>query len=274
MFFFYMDFSSNRSVLTTFLLSSMVFHFINGGIEFPRGETMQATADAWSRWLLRYETLYYISIITIIGMLSSSLGAEFADWLVSGCGEVFCFIYNRTLRPLGFDLGWQFQWGSGTTNAYSRRPPPTPTELLKHLPTETFCSDTELRGWSANELKVELVRLFDMEVSKFELPGRNELRTAHAMVKRGLPIDKEELLFAISRARCGESGSNCAICLAEYEPKAVLRVLPCAHRFHRLCVDRWLTEQSAKCPLCNRALRAHNIQSPGSTRHYSPYMDR
>ena len=281
MIFFFLDFTTNRSVLVSFLLSSFVFGLVRvlrGGsffgplqdafFELPThaGETMQATFDAWFRWLVKYNILTYLSVALMLSMLNGLNDLEvreFPECLANGIR----FIFDRILRPLGFDYdaGWRFEWQNprfaGGPNARSRRPPPTTTELLHLLPTEVFVTDHELRGWSANELKAELVRLFELEVIKFKLTGRTELTNAHSMVRAGLPIEKEELLFAISRARCGESGSSCAICLAEYESRAALRVLPCAHRFHRGCIDRWLTEQSAKCPLCNRELR----QSDGST---------
>ena len=42
---------------------------------------------------------------------------------------------------------------------------------------------------------------------------------------------------------------SCAICLEGYREGQVLRVLPCDHEFHRVCVDPWL-ENHGTCPLC------------------------
>jgi hypothetical protein len=44
------------------------------------------------------------------------------------------------------------------------------------------------------------------------------------------------------------------VCLNEYEAGETLRVLPCTHRFHVECIDRWLLTQSCTCPLCNTAV--------------------
>eukprot|EP00798_Chlamydomonas_sp_ICE-L_P014666 gene14666-20701_t len=49
---------------------------------------------------------------------------------------------------------------------------------------------------------------------------------------------------------CGEV-PNCSICLEDAEEGSVLRSLPCCHKFHRDCIDRWL-KQKAVCPVCQR----------------------
>uniref|UniRef100_A0A8C3CC30 RING finger protein 215 n=1 Tax=Cairina moschata TaxID=8855 RepID=A0A8C3CC30_CAIMO len=56
---------------------------------------------------------------------------------------------------------------------------------------------------------------------------------------------------------------SCAVCLEQFCKSQWLRVLPCAHEFHRDCVDPWLLLQQT-CPLCK-----HNILgecSPGALR--------
>lgn len=40
----------------------------------------------------------------------------------------------------------------------------------------------------------------------------------------------------------GLSINRCYICLLEYEDGDEVRVLPCHHEFHRLCIDKWLKE--------------------------------
>ena len=55
----------------------------------------------------------------------------------------------------------------------------------------------------------------------------------------------------------GDSGSTadcCAICLSTFEQGEELRSMPCAHAFHKDCVDQWLNG-SKKCPVCRAELQ-------------------
>ena len=49
-----------------------------------------------------------------------------------------------------------------------------------------------------------------------------------------------------------DTGEECAICLCTFDAGDVMRQLSCGHRFHQLCVDRWLLTRATQptCPLC------------------------
>ena len=47
----------------------------------------------------------------------------------------------------------------------------------------------------------------------------------------------------------GVSLPCCNICLAPYEVGDELRTVKCMHKFHKLCIDRWL-RMNAVCPVC------------------------
>lgn len=63
-----------------------------------------------------------------------------------------------------------------------------------------------------------------------------------------------QVVGAGSSASDGEEASpSCAICLEDFGAGQVARRLPCCHRFHRDCIDKWL-KSKACCPICQREL--------------------
>ncbi|GER45845.1 RING/U-box superfamily protein [Striga asiatica] len=55
-----------------------------------------------------------------------------------------------------------------------------------------------------------------------------------------------------------EPGLECPICLVEYEVNAAVKEMPCGHRFHSGCVDRWLGIRGS-CPMCRFSLPLEDL---------------
>ncbi|KAD7479877.1 hypothetical protein E3N88_03013 [Mikania micrantha] len=52
---------------------------------------------------------------------------------------------------------------------------------------------------------------------------------------------------------CDANNSGCTICLADYKPTDVVRLLPeCGHLFHVSCIDPWL-KLHPTCPVCRNS---------------------
>ncbi|KAJ1394143.1 Zinc finger, RING-type [Sesbania bispinosa] len=76
---------------------------------------------------------------------------------------------------------------------------------------------------------------------------------------------------------------ECTVCLSEFEEGDKVRKLKCKHMFHRDCLDKWLQEYWATCPLCriqvlpddvvskHRQLRNQEGSSNGNDEHL-PYL--
>ncbi|WOL04575.1 RING-H2 finger protein ATL50 [Canna indica] len=67
---------------------------------------------------------------------------------------------------------------------------------------------------------------------------------------------------SIARSTSGDETSNsveCVFCLSDVEEGEEVRELRCKHLFHRRCLDRWLVERRATCPLCRDALVPHEM---------------
>ncbi|KAG0271479.1 hypothetical protein BGZ95_000706 [Linnemannia exigua] len=86
--------------------------------------------------------------------------------------------------------------------------------------------------------------------------SRRSRRTARSKKKKTATTDKDEpkaeLPFANANAQ-----TMCSICLAEYEVGEQVRTLPCYHQYHQGCIDPWLLNVAALCPICKRDLFPH-----------------
>jgi len=69
-------------------------------------------------------------------------------------------------------------------------------------------------------------------------------------------VDQSELDAAAGSAPCLvlDQQTSCVVCLCEFEPRELVRALPCQHEFHANCVDRWLKVRSFATLLRGRSI--------------------
>ncbi|KAF3775335.1 Receptor-like proteiny region transmembrane domain- and RING domain-containing protein 1 [Nymphaea thermarum] len=93
-------------------------------------------------------------------------------------------------------------------------------------------------------------------------PQAPYVREAHGMSGRLVKALPSVLFTSDVEHNC--TSCTCAICLDDYSPGEKLRVLPCRHKFHAVCVDSWLTIWRTFCPVCKRDVRASIGNPPAS----------
>lgn len=62
--------------------------------------------------------------------------------------------------------------------------------------------------------------------------------------------EDEQINAALPPELLASSGDTCAICIDTLEDDDDVRGLTCGHAFHAVCLDPWLTNRRACCPLC------------------------
>ena len=46
--------------------------------------------------------------------------------------------------------------------------------------------------------------------------------------------------------------NECSICLCNFAVGDQVKLLPCGHIFHKVCLDPWFLDHSSTCPVCKR----------------------
>ncbi|KAK8644333.1 hypothetical protein V6N13_123643 [Hibiscus sabdariffa] len=70
---------------------------------------------------------------------------------------------------------------------------------------------------------------------------------------------------AMPRIKVEESGSDCSICLEEFEVDEEAREMPCKHVFHSGCIEKWL-QIHGSCPICRFLMPAETVETRGGGR--------
>ncbi|KAL2241776.1 receptor homology region, transmembrane domain- and RING domain-containing protein 2 isoform X1 [Sesamum indicum] len=95
-----------------------------------------------------------------------------------------------------------------------------------------------------------------------ERPQAPHVREFHGMSSRLVKAMPSLIFTAVLEDNC--TSRTCAICLEDYNVGEKLRILPCCHKFHAMCVDAWLTSWRTFCPVCKRDARTTTGVPPAS----------
>lgn len=74
--------------------------------------------------------------------------------------------------------------------------------------------------------------------------------------KEGPPPAAKSAIEAMPSVEIGEGDDgNCAICLEEWVSGMIVKEMPCKHRFHGGCIEKWLGMHGS-CPVCRYSMPA------------------
>ncbi|KAI9285707.1 hypothetical protein BC943DRAFT_30137 [Umbelopsis sp. AD052] len=96
-----------------------------------------------------------------------------------------------------------------------------------------------------------------------------------ARVYAPLPTLSEDELEQITIVDYSEENleeQSCSICLDLFRPRTKVRLLPCRHAFHPICIDPWLTKHSAECPMCKQSCVDY-LRQKGLANHLQTIRD-
>ncbi|XP_027337835.1 E3 ubiquitin-protein ligase RHA2B-like [Abrus precatorius] len=98
-------------------------------------------------------------------------------------------------------------------------------------------------------------------------------------------IEKKNPTICYTKRLKGENVVECSVCLSEFKEGEKVRSLKCKHTFHKDCLDKWLQEYWATCPLCRKPVLPHDVVSKhrqhrnqeeagsnGSNHHHLPFL--
>ncbi|KAL4368681.1 hypothetical protein GQ457_05G015040 [Hibiscus cannabinus] len=115
------------------------------------------------------------------------------------------------------------------------------TEFFSHLYTMTVVFFTLLL--------LEIVILIRSITGGVSDPGKRLITTTQYI--KFIEEKNPTIIYSTrSSSRMDQSSNECTVCLSELEEGEKVRKLKCKHTFHKDCLDRWLQQCWATCPLC------------------------
>ena len=119
---------------------------------------------------------------------------------------------------------------------------PTPLPETPDSPKTTKSSPDIIKD------KEEKIELSENKVNAASTPISPAQQEVHD--DDDIDDDDDQIQIAVPTELLANPGDSCAICLDTLEDDEDVRGLTCGHAFHASCVDPWLTNRRACCPLC------------------------
>ncbi|KAI0468488.1 hypothetical protein F4859DRAFT_490538 [Xylaria cf. heliscus] len=138
-----------------------------------------------------------------------------------------------------------------TTNAThepDRNTPNQPKPAVKdeQKPTDQISNTTTTTDADRDAMSTNAAP--GVPVAQTEIPVTKD--SLHRTSEDDEDDDDDHINPALDPDMMGSSGDTCAICIDTLEDDDDVRGLTCGHAFHAVCLDPWLTNRRACCPLC------------------------
>merc|ERR1711939_646688 len=133
--------------------------------------------------------------------------------------------------------------------------------VIESIPIVRFSENSDKNTNAAAQRDIELaVTSLDNRTQSTTVDANNpsdpDAIIVNSDISTNTPATTTEGLLAAQPTFQTRSGSlECSICLEEFVENEEIRVLPCNHKFHPVCIDPWLLNVSGTCPICRYDLR-------------------
>ncbi|KAJ6432291.1 hypothetical protein OIU84_019517 [Salix udensis] len=143
-------------------------------------------------------------------------------------------MFERLLRYRDLSLFLPFILGFTSNNTTEQRDP-----------------DQEAQQTTGSNERIILINPFTQGMVVIEGAASLESLLRDMGNKNGQPPASKASIEAMPKVEIGEDNKDgeCAICLEEWELGGAVKEMPCKHRFHGGCVEKWL-KIHGNCPVC------------------------
>jgi len=147
---------------------------------------------------------------------------------------------NGFFQPPNFNMGWQIhhQVNFNAPNVYYHVPENAQVHMPQQQAQPQPQPQPQKRGLTRAELSMLPVTVYNVKPVKSK-STKTSSKSKVLDKKQTKTPPPEEPTF----------NESCAICAVDYKFGDKIRALPCIHKFHKECIDKWLAIKS-DCPIC------------------------
>ncbi|KAK8567290.1 hypothetical protein V6N13_105266 [Hibiscus sabdariffa] len=110
--------------------------------------------------------------------------------------------------------------------------------------------DPDLETSHSQRERIVLINPFTQGMVVIEGDSNVEALLRGQANKDGQPPASKASIEAMPSVETGESeDGECVVCLEEWKPGEVVKEMPCKHKFHDGCIEKWLAIHGT-CPVC------------------------